>query len=205
MITVKVSPTLSAEKLRDPRFQEAIRTANAFFNSPQFTTKYRDLLCLHEVGHIVYARRAGCTNIRSYGPMMYWCDGCPLCAGNTPSVSKSSVSWTFPPNCDATSALKAEIGGIVFREILSDTPNDEAAIFSDMKAARQWFQEHVGLDEEAFEASVAIARAEILDDLKSYQFRELAFGTAREFQREVFPTPRLTASGLRSKRLGWMQ
>jgi hypothetical protein len=74
-----------------------------------------------------------------------------------------------------------------------------------MKAARQWFQAHVGPDEKAFEASVAIARAEILEDLKSDEFRQLAFRTAQEFQRSIFPTPKLTAATLRAKRLGWAQ
>jgi hypothetical protein len=98
-----------------------------------------------------------------------------------------------------TAVLKAKIGGIVFREMLSDTPNDEAAIFLDMKGARRWFQEQVGADEDAFRASIAIARAAILDDLKSPEFRELAFRTAKEFQREVFPTPKITAASLRAK------
>jgi hypothetical protein len=203
-ITVKISPTLTEEQQKDPRFKEALREATAFFNSPnRFTKKFRSLLCLHEAGHVVYARRAGCTNIRFHGPMMTWCPGCPLCAGNSPSVSKSSVSWTYPPNCDVTAALKAQIGGIVFREVLSDAPNDAAAISKDMDAARTWYQEKVGVNDNMFEFSVEIARQEIIKDLRSPEFQQLAWDTAREFEKEIFPAPKLTSAMLRAKRLKW--
>lgn len=196
MITVAISPTVTDKQRRDPRFQAELQAATALFNSPRFAQKDRGLLSLHEAGHVVYARAAGGTNIVFHGPRMYWCSGCPLCPGNSPSISKSSVSWTYPPNCDVTVALKAYIGGIVFRQILSDTPNDEASIWSDTQGALQWYRENVGTDEEAFFLDVKTARGEIINDLKSPTFQQLAWNTAAEFEKEVFLTPKPTAVSL---------
>jgi hypothetical protein len=205
-IEIKISPSVTWEQQQDPRFKKLLEEATRFFNSPYyFTKKHRSLLCLHEAGHIVYARRVGATDIRFYGPAMYWCSGCPGCSGNTPSISRSSVIWTPPTNCDVTAALKAEIGGIVFREILSDTPNDEVAAWSDMKGARRWYQEHVGLDEDTFLLSIETAREEIIEDLKDPNFIKLVWDTGKEFEKAVFPAPKLTSSMLRARRLGWMQ
>ena len=205
-ITVKISPTVTQEQQQDSSFKKLLQEVTYFFNSPNFTKKYRRLLCLHEAGHIVYGRLAGATNIRFYGPTMYWCSGCAGCSGNTPSISRSSVSWTWPPNCEVTAALKANIGGIVFREVLTDTPNDAVAISRDMDHARKLYQERVGLDEDAFLRAVEVARQEIIKDLRSPQFRQLAWDTAMEFQQAIFPKlPELTSAMLRARRLGWMQ
>jgi hypothetical protein len=93
-------------------------------------------------------------------------------------------------------------GGIIFRAILSDKPNDEVAAWSDMTAARRWYQEHVELDENAFLCSIETARQEIIEDLKSVEFRELVSDTAKEFEKAVFPAPKLTSGMLRARRRG---
>jgi hypothetical protein len=201
-ITINISPTVTREQQQDPRFQASLEATKRYFNSPDFRKKYRRLLCLHEAGHIVYARRAGATDVKFHGPTMYWCSGCPACPGDTPSVSKSMVSWTSPPDCGVTAELKSHIGGIVFRE-LSGEPNDEAGKWSDMKNAREWYQEHVGLDEKAFLQAVLDARKEIIQDLKSVEFQKLVSDTAEEFGRAIFPAPKVTAATLRARRLGW--
>ncbi|HTF25464.1 MAG TPA: hypothetical protein VK937_16395 [Candidatus Limnocylindria bacterium] len=176
-IEVKISPTVTQEQRQDPRFIKLLQEVTYFFNSPNhFTKKYRGLLCLHEAGHIVYARRTGVTEIGFHGPTLYWCSGCPGCSGNTPSISRSSVTWNLPSDCGVTAALKAYVGGIIFRAILSDKPNDEVAAWSDMTAARRWYQEHVELDENAFLCSIETARQEIIEDLKSVEFREFGIG-----------------------------
>ena len=144
-IAVKISPTVTKEQQQDPRLKEMFQEVTRFYNSPHlFTKKYRGNLCLHEGGHVLYARRAGATDIRFYGPTIYWCAGCPGCSGNAPSISKSSISWTLQAGCEVIAALKAHIGGIVFREVLSDQPNDAAAIWSDTKGASQWYRKNVG-------------------------------------------------------------
>ena len=193
MITIEISPSVTWEQQQDPRFKDMLRDATRFFNSPHFAKKDRGLLVLHETGHLLYARRAGATNIKLHGPAIFWCSGCPGCSGNAPSISRSSVSWTFPAGCEKIAALKAHIGGIVFRQILSDTPNDDAAKWSDMKGAREWYRQNVGPDEAAFLRDVEVARQDIIDDLKSPAFQQQVWATAAEFEREVFLTPRPTA------------
>lgn len=205
-IEVRISPTVTQEQREDPLFKKLHQEATNFFNSPaRFTKKYRGLLSLHEAGHVTYARRAGVAEIGFYGPTMYWCSGCPGCSGNTPSISRVSVSYNLPPDCGATAALKSFIGGIVFREILSDKPNDETAVWSDMRDARKWYRENVGLDESEFLRSIETARQEIIEDLKATEFRQLVWDTAKEFEQVVFPSPKLTSAMLRARRLGWMQ
>jgi hypothetical protein len=187
-ITVKISPTVTQEQQQDIRFQRLLEDATNFFNSPKhFTKKFCIQLCLHEGGHVLYARHAEATGIRFYGPTLYWCSGCGGCTGDTPSISRSSVTWMLPPNCGVTTALKACMGGLVFREVLSDTPNDASAISKDMEPARKWFDDHVGTGEAGFEAAIESARLEIIKDLRSPAFRKLAWDTAREFGREIFP------------------
>lgn len=203
-ITVKISPTVTEEQRQDPRLQALLEEVTKFYNSPHlFTKKFRSLLCLHEAGHILYGRRAGATDIRFHGPMIFWCSGCPGCSGNAPSISRASVSWTFPAGCEKIAALKAHIGGIVFRQILSDSPNDEVSIGSDAQGALQWYRENVGTDEEAFLRDVETARREIVEDLKSPTFQLEVWAAAREFGKEVFPEKRTSAS-LKAKRLAWM-
>jgi len=103
-----------------------------------------------------------------------------------------------------TAALKANIGGIIFREVLSDTPNDEPAISSDMRGAREWYYKNVERNENAFLHDAETARQEIIKNLRSPAFRQLAWDTAREFEQAVFPTlPKITSAMLRAKRLGW--
>ena len=204
-ITVRISPTMTEEQRQDPRTKLELRAATAFFNSPNFVKNYRSLLCLHEAGHVVYARQAGATDIGFHGPMIRWCPGCPDCKGDAPSLSKSSVSWTLPADCDVTAAVKADIGGIVFREILTDTPNDEAGKWSDMSGARRDFERFGSGGEEAFLSHVEKTRQEIIQDLKSPEFVKLAWDTAKEFQQAIFPAPKLTSAVLRAKRLAWMQ
>jgi len=85
-------------------------------------------------------------------------------------------------------AHKMNIGGFVFREVLTDLPNDEIAIGVDMDAAWKWYQTHVGLDEDAFQRSVETTRQEIIKDLRSPKFRQLAWEIAREFEHEIFST-----------------
>jgi hypothetical protein len=200
-ITVKISPTVTREQQQDPRFKKLHQETTNFLNSPaHFTKKYRSLLCLHEAGHVVYARRAGATDVGFHGPTLYWCSGCPHCPGDTPSISRSSVNWTFPPNCGVIAALKADIGGIVFREVLTDTPNDEAAVWSDMNSARRDYER---LGDGNFLSAVEAARQEIIKDLESPQFRRLAWDTAKEFEQAIFPAPKLTSATLRAIRLAW--
>jgi hypothetical protein len=187
-IIIKISPTVTVGQRQDPRFQRAHRDATNFFNSPaHFTAKFRAALCCHEAGHITYARLAGATDVTFHGPQMTWCYGCTGCNGNEPSIFRSAVGWTLPPDCDPILALKANLGGIVFRERLTDMPNDEAAVESDMEGARKWWYEYVG-DENTFVLSVEAAREEIIKDLRSPGFRRSAWDTSREFEQAIFPS-----------------
>jgi len=149
----------------------------------------------------VYARRLGVEPV-FYGPMMMW-DTRP--EYDRPAISKSSVEFDNPVNATLTAMLKANIAGFVFREQVSDSPNDEIAIGVDMQAARQCYAAYGGRTEEGFQRAVAEARQEIVDELRSLEFQKLVWETAKEFGQTVFPAPKLTSSGLKARRLSWAQ
>src|ERR1039457_983928 len=86
---IKIDLSVTPEQQRDPRFQKLLRDAEEFFNSPK-SAAYILKLGLHEAGHILYAGRAGATNIRRHGPTMLW-DSRPQYKYDCPAISRSSV------------------------------------------------------------------------------------------------------------------
>jgi hypothetical protein len=203
---IKISPTVTPEQREDPRFKKLFQQTTTYFNSPNpnlFTKKQRDLICIHESGHIVYARLAGVTDMNFYGPTLYWCSGCPGCPGNTPALSNASINFTWPDVVTISAVLKTKIAGVVFREILTDTPNDAVAIWRDTQDGRTIYHK-ISLDEDAFQRDLKAARDAVIEDLQSSEFQELAWKTAKEFGREIFPAPKLTKAILRQRRLGWV-
>jgi hypothetical protein len=184
-IEVKVSPTIPADKLNDPRLDKLLEASETFFNCNRqccFNDKYRLLLCLHEAGHTVYARAVG-SKVEFHGPTIYW-DARPQY--DCPAISRSSVSYTIPADAPVNAVIKTHIGGFVFRSELSSSPNDEISIGMDTDGCRQWYQERVGGTEDDFIKAIEEARQEIINDLRSPKFRHEVWATAREFEGGVF-------------------
>lgn len=184
-IKVKISPTVTQEQLNCPDFIKLHKESEQFFNCPKcFDKVYRLRLCLHEAGHIVYARASGATNIIFYGPEMFWDE-----RFGVPSISRSSVAWTSPRiarvDTSAVRNLKPYIASFIFRERLA-VPNEEIAIIKDMDDARKSFDENVGTGDADFQVALTQSRNEIIKDLRSPAFKKKAWDTAREFSREVF-------------------
>ena len=188
IVNVKISPTVTDTQRADPRFISLLRQCEVFFNSESFTPQFRRNLSLHEAGHILYARRYGATNIQFHGPTMYW-DCRPEYGYDCPAISRSAVFFTTPTKGEAKDILKMHIGGFIFREVLSDEPNDNVAISMDVDGARRWHQSEIGGTEKEFQEVIAQARKEILADLKSEEFKKLVWDTAKEFADAVFPKP----------------
>ena len=141
-IKVLLSPTVTTAQCCDPRFIKLWSEAERFFNNPrEFTPEFRLHLCLHEAGHTIYARALG-ASVKFHGPTMYW-DSRPQY--DKPMISKSATTWLRPETTDVTAVIKADIGGFVFREILTNDPNDQIAVESDIDGARRWYAQHVGL------------------------------------------------------------
>jgi hypothetical protein len=204
MIEVKISSTVTTEQRQDARFISLLQQAKDFFNCREdcsFNKAYRRSLCLHEAGHITYARSAGATSVEFHGPEMFW-DYRPELGYDCPAISRSSVTYVLPRGTTPTEAIKASIAGFVFREQL-DTPNDDVAISLDTEAARYEYLRFGGVADD-FQRSYEKAREEILQDLKDGGFVYRVLATADEFEKAVFPAPKLTAAMLRAKRLGWM-
>jgi len=182
-IAIKISPALTEEQRNHPEFAPLLEQQERFFNCscPNcFNDVYRLRLCLHEAGHIVYARAYGASKLIFHGPEIVWDARCGV-----PAVSRSSVSWTPPVVNSVTSGLKPHIASFIFREKLA-VPNEEIAISTDMHSARQWFDENVGTNDAGFDVAIEEARDEIIKDLRSPAFKRKAWETAREFSREVF-------------------
>jgi hypothetical protein len=204
MPIVKISPTVTAAQRSDPSFIELLRHSEAFFNCRKdccFGKGERRRLCLHEAGHVIYARNAGATDVKFYGPEMFW-DCRPELGYNCPAISRGSVSYTLPKGTTPKAALKAAIAGFVVRERLG-IPNDGVTISSDADAARSEYLRFGGVADD-FGKTYNEARNEILQDLKDGGFVCKVLATAEEFEKTVFPAPKLTAAMLRAKRLGWM-
>jgi hypothetical protein len=152
MPIVKISPTVIAAQRLDPRFIQLQQSSEAFFNCRKqccFGEKCRSLLCLHEGAHAYFARKAGATNIKFYGPEMFW-DSRP--EYDCPAISKSSVSWDEPCVPFSVEVAKADLAGFICRREMSDTPNDEIAIGSDLATCRERFDRHIGTGDDAFKA-----------------------------------------------------
>jgi hypothetical protein len=204
MVIVKISPTVTDTQRADPRFISLLQQAKDFFNCREdcsFNKAYRRSLCLHEAGHINYARSAGATCVEFHGPEMFW-DYRPELGYDCPAISRSCVTFVLPRGTTPTEAIKASIAGFVIRGRL-DTPNDEVAISSDMESARYQYARFGGVADD-FGKTYEKARNEILQDLQDGGFLYKISATAKEFEKAVFPAPKLTAAALRAKRLGWM-
>jgi hypothetical protein len=201
---VKISPTVTAAQRNDPRFILLLQQSQLFFNCRKqccFNATFREDLCLHEGAHAYFARKAGATNIKFHGPEMFW-DSRP--EYDCPAISKASVSWDEPLGCFGVDAAKADLAGFICRREMSDTPNDEIAISSDLAQCRERFDRHIGGGDDAFNGLIGHAERSILTDLKSPQVQHEIRQMGRQFEREVFPIPKLTSEMLRARRLGWM-
>lgn len=183
-IKVKAAPDVTVAQLQDPRFLKLWQDSERGLNDKRDGARLRELISLHEAGHVIYARRLG-VEPKFHPPVMMW-DSRPQY--NCPAISRASTSWTLPNSetADITAVLKAHIGGFVFRERLSDTPNDEIAIGSDLDGARVFYTQRVGGTGEDFQKAIAEAKAQILVELQSPAFREEVWSVAKEFEREAF-------------------
>ena len=204
MVIVKICPSVTAEQRQDARFIKLLGEAQEFFNCSlpnYFTPRVRDLLCLHEGAHVYFAKQVGATNIVRHGPEMMW-DERPQY--DCPAISRSSVEWTLDTD-SVMEYFKPCVAGYVCRREISDTPNEAIAIGSDIDGAREWFDEHVGTGDEAFNAAVTKAEQAVADDLQSPAVGKEIRAEAKRFQEDIFPTPKLTSGLLRARRLGWAQ
>jgi hypothetical protein len=182
---IDIDPSVTPEQEQDPHFKKLLKDAEDFFNSRE-SKHYKLLLGLHEAGHIYYAKLAGATEIQKHGPRMMW-DSRPQY--NCPAISRSSVSW-IPNGGFSLANLKADIAGYIVRRELSGEPNDHIAIERDLNEARERFDKYVGTGDDAFNALVVEAEAEILIDLRSPAIRHEIWEEARQFVKEVFPPTR---------------
>lgn len=180
---IKIHQSVTPEQQRDERFQNLLNEAQGFFDSPA-NDHYKLMLGLHEAGHAYFARRAGATDIRYYGPTMYW-DSRPQY--NCPAISKSAVDWT--PGGSAVANLKAFIGGYICRRELTDKPNDHIAIESDLDGAWNWYKRNIGTSREAFQKAIEEAERELVKDLRSPAVRRAIWNEAHRFAREIFGEP----------------
>jgi hypothetical protein len=194
LVNVKISDTVTESQRLDPRFQQLLEESQVFFNSLG-TEHYKLMLGLHEGGHAYFARRAGATNIRFYGPTMCWDSRPPY---DCPAISRSSIKWTPAPDTSVIAALKANIAGHICRREMSNSPNDEIAIGMDIEGCRKWFD-----DDASFKAALQDAERDLLEDLKSPVVVEGIWEEARRFVKEIFPAPKLTSAMLKAKRLVW--
>jgi hypothetical protein len=184
-IEIKISPSVTARQREDSRFIELLKHSEAFFNCscPKcFSEGYRSRLCLHEAGHAYFARKSGASDVKFYGPTMYW-DARP--EYDKPAISRSAVGWT-PNTASVVDEVKAYIAGYVCRREMTGTPNDKIAIGSDLDGCRKWFDRWVGTGDLGFAASVDEADSELLKDLRLPGVRREIWRTARKFEREVF-------------------
>lgn len=204
-IEVKISPTVTEEQRQDPRFikllQNVIKVVNC---SCTKCARQKLLISLHEGGHAYFAKKAGSTDIKFYGPTMYW-DSCinpeTSLPYDCPAISRSSVSWTLAPDASVIDAIKVKVAGYVCRRELSELPNDRIAIGSDIAGARDWYQRHIGGTEEGFQQLVDDAEKAVTKDLQSSAVREEIWAEAKRFRQEIFPA-KLTSGLLRARRLG---
>jgi hypothetical protein len=166
LLIVKISPTITANQRNDPRFVRLLRQAQTFFNCRKqccFNAVFREDLCLHEGAHAYFAGKAGATNIKFHGPEMFW-DSRP--EYDCPAISKASVSWDELGGF-GVEAAKADLAGFICRREMSDTPDDEIAISSDLAQCREHFDRYIGGDDDAFVSFIGHAERSILTDLKS--------------------------------------
>jgi hypothetical protein len=191
---IRIDPSVTPAQRCDPRFKGLLANWETFFRSSK-SADYKLKIGLHEAGHIVFAKRAGATDIRRYGPAMYWDSRLRY---NCPIISKSSVAWTPNPNAPVIANLKAHIGGYLVRRELSDEPNDNIAIESDLESCRKRFDSNVGAGEQAFQKALEEAEHDILEDLKDPAIVAEIWSEARRFVNEIFPTPKKIKLGRNS-------
>ena len=154
----------------------------AFLNDiKQFTARDRLLTCLHEAGHVLAARANNATGIEIKGPQIYY-DVFTKCLALAPAT----VYWDpLPPTTSVNSGIRIYIQGVVFRERLTDSLDEESAIDNDTACAREWYDENVGLGEESFLLAVETTKEEIIRDLRSPAFRRTAWDEARRIAAEI--------------------
>ena len=144
---ITISPSVTEEQRNRPEFIELFKESEQYFNCscPNcFNDTRRMRLCLHEAGHVVYARAAGINTFIFHGPEMWW-----NVEFDAPTLSGASVSWPR----SATGDLKQHLGSLVFSEFLA-TPDAEPAVDGDLSCARKWFDKFVGGGDAAFEAAL---------------------------------------------------
>lgn len=211
MVIVRIAPEVTEQQRSNPRFIQLLGEAQTFFNCSCldcFSPKVRDLICLHEGGHSFFAKKAGATDVVFNGPTMKW-DYRPERGYDCPSISRSSVEYVLSTDSVLEYFMPC-VAGYVCRRELTDSPNDELAISSDIDNARRWFDKHVGtgdkdFDDANFELAIEDAEDAVVKDLRSPAIGRGVRAEAKRFREEIFPAPRLTSGLLRARRLGWMQ
>jgi hypothetical protein len=161
------------------------------------------LIGLHEGAHAYFAKKAGSTDIKFYGPTMYWDSRINPSTSqpyDCPALSRSSTCWTRV-TCSPLDNLKADVAGYICRREMSELPNDQIAIGSDLEDALNWYRRRSGTEEE-FRQLVVEAENAVTKDLQSSTVREEIWAEAKRFEKEIFPAPKLTSGLLRARRLG---
>lgn len=96
-----------------------------------------------------------------YGPTMYWDSrinpetSLPY---DCPSISRSSVGWTRT-DAPVVDTIKASVAGYVCRRELSELPNDQITVGSDIAGAPDWYKRHIGGTDEEFRQILSRNRA----------------------------------------------
>ncbi len=171
-----------------------------FVNCPcSKCTRWKQLTSLHEAAHAYYAEKAGASDIKFYGPTMYWDSRINPKTGqpyDCPSISRSAIGWIYGENTSAIDNIKASVAGYIVRREMSEEPNDEIAISMDIDGARDWFDRHVGTGDEDFKKCIAEAEEAVLEDLQSPAVKKEIWAEAHRFQQEIFPAPKRTSKTL---------
>jgi hypothetical protein len=180
-ITIEIDDSVTMEQREDPRFKRLMQYSEEEFNASD-SDLFKLLIGLHEAGHGYFALKSGATKIRYFGPTMVWNS-----RYDRPAIHRSSVEWTPAAGRSTVHQIKPQIAGFICRRELSGFPNDEVAIKTDVELCREWFDEHVGTGEDAFNAVLKDAECEILIDLRSPKTRHEIWAEARRVVAEIFP------------------
>ena len=119
-----------------------------FVNCPcSKCTRWKQLTSLHEAAHAYYAEKAGASDIKFYGPTMYWDSRINPKTGqpyDCRSISRSAIGWISGENTSAIDNIKASVAGYIVRREMSEEPNDQIiSISMDIDGLSDWFYRHV--------------------------------------------------------------
>jgi hypothetical protein len=183
-IAIGVDESVPEAMLPTDRFLDLYRYWEKFYADPKsFTQDYRDGLCAHESGHTIYFRQTG-VRVEFRGPTVWYLPEKDILA-----MAEATVMHDIP-DCEAVQGVKCYRAGALFRRALTGKCEEEFAEQDDIDRARRWFlQKFPDSTEEHFQKILQTAESEILQDLESPAFVELAWKTAKEIEDAIFPKP----------------